>query len=312
MSDHELVELLDRMSRFPASSRTLRGKLVTQGTFEELELLVARRSRSWRVAPERWPEGRFFGGMPRWLPPEQDALLHGPLSLAATHVIHLRGHSGVAGRLTRRAEATPRRRLWGQTGIRWGELGSVEVDVDVEEGVVLAAAALPDRAPIYRFLSFEVDVDITDEELKPPSPPPARPAHPSAFEREVSLSAASSMVAFPLFRPTLLPSGAQERVSALAPSGPLQGRVTLSYEPPNGRWGLTVTLMTTEDARGMPMVREDEEVVEEDGLRCELWTNAGSTHLSLDREGSNIALRGAYPRTEILRVARSLVAVDRA
>ena len=131
-------------------------------------------------------------------------------------------------------------------------------------------------------------------------------------ERQASLSAAAAAVDFRLFKPRILPADAQEAVHLYEPGGPPfpTGRVTLTYTPPSGRWGRSVTLMPVGEERNVQSFREDEEVVEEHGVRYELWTNAGATQLCLDRQGTTIVLRGAYPRHEMLRVARSLVMVD--
>jgi hypothetical protein len=308
----DMAELLEAMARAAVSPLNFRGRMMSAGTFGESELVVARRGRTWRIAPERWPDGRYFSGLPQWMPRPYEALLRRPLSIAASHVLEMGEHSGCVGRLTRVVSGSPRKRTLGQVGAPWLELGPLEVEVDVDAGLILTARSVPGGTPLFEFRTIQLDVDVSDDELRPPVQPPRPPVRTIPAEREVSLEAAAGAVAFTLYRPRLRPANAVEKVTLYPPGGAFfSGRVTLSYTPPFGRWGVAVTMMTAADRQSDQGVREDLDVVEEGGVRYEFWTNARATSVSLDRDGTHIVLGGAYSRPEILRIARSLVGVDR-
>lgn len=172
MGASDLRLLLEEMARFPASQRTLRGVVRSEGAFGESELLVARRGRTWRVAPERWPEGVVIVGMPQWLPNDLERLLCRPLSLAASHILSLGEQSAVAGRLTRLVDAAPRHRPFEESVRPWAERGPLGVEVDVDAGFALAVRSRSEGTTLYRFQSIEFDVEIADDELRPPVSPP--------------------------------------------------------------------------------------------------------------------------------------------
>src|SRR5437867_1040459 len=123
MTSSDLGSVFEAMARFTAEPITLRGSLIANVLEQDMELLIARRGDTWRIAPRTWPAGLqvwsktiVFGhpgpnlsSVPkdayRWMPTSHEALLRYPLSLVATHALRPRSDVKVAERSAYRVEA---------------------------------------------------------------------------------------------------------------------------------------------------------------------------------------------------------------